>query len=291
MTGPTILIVLVSCFLHAGWNLLARGQRRETEFFWRMLFVTVLAGAIPALASELLSRSLNTKAWLCVLGSGTCCGVYYFAMARAYARSDFTVVYPIARSLPVLIVAVLDVLRGRLLTPLGWLGAVLVVCGCLLAPLHTFRDFRFRHYFNHAVGWMVLTAAGTVGYTFLDKIAAETVAPSSFTAARYGFFFFAVAFFIYGLLVKLSKTEDEGEGSAGWWAPTFGAMLNFGAYWLVLWAYQLTQRASYIVAFRQFSVTIGVVIAFAVFKEQGLAVRLTGAVLITAGLVVIGVWG
>jgi len=277
--------------MHAGWNLLARDQRRETEFIWRMLFVTALAGVIPTIVSELMSRSLSNTAWLCVLGSGSCCGVYYFALARAYGRSDFTIVYPVARSLPVLIVAVLDVLRGRLLTPLGWLGAALVVCGCLLAPLHSFREFRLRHYINSAVGWMVLTAVGTVGYTFLDKIASETVARSSSTAARYGYIFFAVAFFVYWLLVKLFKTEDKVEDSASWRTPILGAMFNFGAYWLVLWAYQLTQRASYIVAFRQFSVIIGVVIAFVVFKEKGLVVRLTGTLFITAGLVVIGVWG
>ena len=68
-------------------------------------------------------------------------------------------------------------------------------------------------------------------------------------------------------------------------------MSNFGAYWLVLWAYQLAQRAGYVVAFRQFSIVIGVALAFAVFREKGFAVRLTGALLITVGLVLIALRG
>lgn len=69
------------------------------------------------------------------------------------------------------------------------------------------------------------------------------------------------------------------------------AVLSFGAYWLILWAYQLSPQASYIVAFRQFSIVIGSLMAFLIYKEKGVGIRLTGAVLITTGLVLIGVWG
>ena len=70
-----------------------------------------------------------------------------------------------------------------------------------------------------------------------------------------------------------------------------GAALNFGSYWMVLWAYQLVRRASYIVTFRQFSIVLAVVVAFAVYKERGVAVRITAALLITAGLLLIGLFG
>ena len=68
-------------------------------------------------------------------------------------------------------------------------------------------------------------------------------------------------------------------------------MFGFGAYWLILWAYQLSPIASYVVAFRQFSIVIGAIFAFLVFKEQGAAVRLSGAVLIVMGLMLIAVLG
>ena len=67
--------------------------------------------------------------------------------------------------------------------------------------------------------------------------------------------------------------------------------MTFTAYWLILWTYQLTQRASYVVAFRQFSIVIGVVVAFLVYHEKGVAVRLTGTLLLTIGLVLIALWG
>ncbi|GAH62752.1 unnamed protein product, partial [marine sediment metagenome] len=73
--------------------------------------------------------------------------------------------------------------------------------------------------------------------------------------------------------------------------PLLAAVLNYGAYSLVLWAYQMTARAGYIVALRQFSIVIGVVLAFAIYKERGRGVRLTGSLVTTAGLVVIALWG
>jgi len=278
--------------MHAGWNLLARRGRQEAAFLGRMLAVAVLVGLVPAVLSEAITRSLSATAWLCVLGSGSFAGAYYFCLARGYRASDFTIVYPVARAVPVLLIAMGDVLRGRHPSPAGWLGMMLVVGGCLLVPLRSFRDVGVRHYVNRASLWILLTALGTVGYTLLDKIAAETVQQGGpATAARYGYVFHVVSLVAYSLLRKAFDRDNPGPASVGWKLPAVGALMGFGAYWLVLWAYQLAERASYIVAFRQFSIVIGVVVAFVAFKEHGKAVRLTGTALITAGLLVIGLWG
>jgi len=253
--------------------------------------VTVLVGFVPAVLSEMQARSLTPRAWACVVGSGCCCGAYYFFLARAYGSSDFTVVYPVARSLPVLFVGIGDVLRGRHLAPMGWLGILLVTCGCLLAPLHSFGDFAVRRYLNRASLWMLLTAMGTVGYTLLDKIASEVVQQGPATAARYGYVFFLISGVAYVVFLKVFKTGKQGSNSVGWKLPALAGCMNFGAYWLVLWAYQLSPHASYIVAFRQFSIVIGAVLAFAIYKEPGLVVRLVGTFLLTSGLVLIGLWG
>jgi len=241
--------------------------------------------------SELVTRSLTPTAWWCVGGSGICAGVYLFFLARAYEVADFTVVYPVARSLPVIFIAVADVLRGRLLTGWGWLGILLVAGGCVLVPLQSFWDFSLRKYFNRASLWMLFTALGTVGYTLLDKIAAEVVQQGPDTAARYGYFYFAISFFPYLGLMKFTKSETRPTDPKDWKLAILAAVFGFGAYWLILWAYQLSPFASYIVAFRQFSIVIGAVFAFLIYKEQGVAVRLSGAALITIGLVLIAIWG
>ena len=249
-----------------------------------------LVGFVPAVLSEMLTHSLTLEAWICVVGSGLSCGAYFLFLARAYGSSDFTVVYPVARSLPVLFVGIGDVLRGRHPTPIGWLGLLLVVCGGFLVPLRSFRDFAVHRYLNRTSLWMLLTAMCTVGYTLFDKAAAEVVQQGPATAARYGYMFFLISGAAYGVFLQMF-VEKQSLPSVGWRLPALAACLNFGAYWLVLWAYQLSQRASYVVALRQFSIIIGVLLAFAIYKELGLFVRLVGTFLLTSGLVLIVLGG
>jgi len=97
----------------------------------------------------------------------------------------------------------------------------------------------------------------------------------------------------YYLFLKAFKPKGQAQGTqkASWKLAAVAGFLGFAAYWLILWAYQLSPYASYIVAFRQFSIVIGVILAFWIYKEEGVGVRLTGAAMITTGLILIAGWG
>jgi drug/metabolite transporter (DMT)-like permease len=291
MSPFVITIVITSTFMHAGWNLIARYERSESQVYKKMLIFIGLVGFVPAVISEWLTRSMTPLAWVCVTGAGICAGFYLFFLAKAFESSDFTIVYPVARSLPVILIAVIDTLRGRYLTAYGWMGILLVAAGCALVPLTSFRDVSLGRYINRTSLWMLLTALGTVGYTFLDKVAAEVVQSGPATAARYGYFYFLISFFPYVLLLHFFGSAQSRNNSASWKISIPVAILGFSAYWLILWAYQLSPYAGYIYAFRQFSIVIGAVLAFIIYKEKGVAVRMTGALLITGGLVLIGLLG
>ena len=312
MTFFVLAIVLISAFLHAGWNLLARSQRSEAQFFDRMLIAVAVIGLVPAAFSEWQARSLGWRAWACAAGSGIFCAFYYLFLAKGYASSEFTLVYPVARAIPVILVGLGDAALGRPPTAWGWAGILLVGVGCFLVPLRSLRDFALARYLNRTSLWMLLAALGTVGYTLLDKAAAEIVPPGPATAARYGYAFYLASCIAYAALFRVSRAVARVERSMteqrnhsrclfsrqpftrdaiGWWRPIWAGGLNFGAYWLVLWAYQLSERASYLVAFRQFSIVIGVILAFCLYRERGWAIRLLATWLITIGLLVIGIGG
>jgi uncharacterized membrane protein len=291
MSAFVVLLISISCFMHAGWNLIARHQREEAAFFKRILVIILVIGFVPALISEVLTQSISQKAWLFLLGSGVCCGLYYYFLALAYESSDFSVAYPVARALPVILVGLADILRARYPTAIGWVGMLIVVVGCIMTPMDSLRRINIKQHLTKASIWMGLTALGTVGYTMFDKMAAETVARGPATAARYGYMFFAISGIVYCILLRLIRPHKLNTSRVKLWQAGLGALFNFGAYWLVLWAYQLTARASYIVAFRQFSIAIGVVLALIIYKEKNAVVRLTATGLIVAGLVIIGLWG
>ena len=291
MSGTAIVLVLISAFMHAGWNLLARARKSELAFFTRMLIMIAAVGFLPVLVSEIITRSLPLRAWFCLAGSGLCAGVYLYSLAMAYGLSDFTIVYPVARAMPVLLVGLTDVLRGRFLTGGGWMGLAFVAVGCFLTPLHSFREFSIRRYFHRSILWMILAALGTVGYSTFDKIASEVVLKGPGTAVRYGYVFFSFSTIVLLVLQCLGGRKSWKDTTIGWKLPIIGMVCFFGSYCLILWAYQLGRYAGYVVAFRQFSIIIGVATAVLVYKERGVVVRLVGVVLITLGLVIVGMLG
>ena len=291
MTPFVIILVLASTFMHAGWNLLSTYERSERIFYKRMLIAVIVIGLVPAVVTEIITRSITPLAWLCLVGSGICAAIYLYGLARGYEMTDFTVVYPLARALPVIFVAIADVLRGRYLTPLGWVGILFVSLGCLLVPLRSFTDIHLTNYFNRASVWVLVAAMGSVGYTLLDKYAAEVIQQGAGTAARYGYFYYLLTYPPYIFFLSIFRKGEEPKPTAGWKLAIIAGFLGFAAYWLILWAYQLIPNASYIVAFRQFSIVIGAIIAFRIYGEGGVAVRMTGATLITFGLILIAVWG
>lgn len=291
MTLNIIGLIFLSTFMHAGWNLLARYNHAERSFYQKMLAIATFVGFIPAVLSELKFPSMNAQAWICVSGSGIFAGLYLFFLARAYEDSDFTIVYPVARALPVLFVAFGDIVRGRTLTFLGWVGIFLVAAGCVIVPQKSLRDIRISNYYNRAGLWMFLAALGTVGYTILDKIGSESIPLGPISAAKYCYFYFAISYLPYLLLLRFFKPRKISNTTNEWVLAAIATMFGFSAYWLVIWAFQLSPYAGYIVAFRQFSIIIGAVIAFIIYKEGGIKVRLVGALSISLGLLLIGLWG
>ena len=293
-----LFLVLLSAVIHASWNIMARSSHSETRFIRQMLPFVAIVGFIPAVAGQALAHTMSERTWLYVAGSGLCCAVYFHALGKAYESADFTTVYPVSRSLPVLMVAVGDSLQGHKPTLPGWVGMALVVIGCMLAPLLSLRSFALSHYINRASLWMLLTAFGTVGYTLFDKRSSEILKPGPVSAAVYCYFFYFFTFIAYWLIDRLRTGPAQpalayfpvGKGAQAWMPAAAGSM-SAGAYFLVLWAMQLVAQASYIVAFRQASLIIAVLMAFALYREERHGLRLVAVLVITTGLVLIKLLG
>lgn len=287
---PAVLVIL-STFMHATWNILVKREECEQACIWRMQLFIVAVGLVPAVLAIVLLRCVTSTAALCLLGSGVSCGLYFVCLGKGYQKGDFTMVYPAARAIPVVLVGLGDALRGRPPSPMGWLGIALVASGCLIVPLTSFRDIRLRHYVRPSSIWIVLAAAGTVGYSLLDKIGSESVSRGAVPALVYCYLFFFSSTVFYVPLRGVLRGRSPRRMDVGWKTPALAGVFCFLAYWLVVCAYQMTTRASYVVAFRQFSIVIGVLIAIVVLKEPGKRVRLVGALVITGGLILLKVFG
>ena len=111
--------------------------------------------------------------WLLVLGSGFFEVLYFLGLFQAYRKSDISMAYPLARAMPVLMVAAVTMIfgLGRPPGPPALLGMAVVSIGCLLMPLKHLSEFRPRSYVNPALLFILLAAVGTTGYTVFDSLA------------------------------------------------------------------------------------------------------------------------
>lgn len=287
----SIGITLLSAVLHASWNLLAR-DRREIDYLFHSSFLVALVGLLPTIAAEVWGEAFPARVWMYLPISGACLAMYYLGLTRGYRSGDFTVVYPVARALPVLIIAVLDVVLGNSPSPLGWLGIIMVSGGVMISPLESFGGFTLQRYRNQTTLWILLAVAGITGYTFVDGLAASLVTPGVISAIRYFVLQTTFSVILYWLLLRaLHFPATLSRNSAAWRRPALIAALITTAYTLVLWAYQLSSEISYVVAVRQFSIVVGVVTAAYIFKEAAPKLRISAAIIIMVGISLIAMAG
>jgi len=300
-----VSLVLLSTLLHASWNILAKRGSATPELFSRVLSAVAIPGLVIGLLTEWRSTALMPHIWPLVLGAGACQAGYFLGLTLGYRAGDLSLVYPLVRALPVLLIGFFDVARGQPPGGAGWTGLVLVLGGCLLVALPVARR---RHgtpiaplpqvaggWPGAAIGWASLAALGTVGYTVFDKLAADvitaTVDLGAGGAFRYGLWEFTICAACYlPLMAAVNRgsarpeTATRRSRNAGIVQGVIIAALMYLTYALVLWAYQLSWQTSYVVALRQFSIVLGVVVGALLLREAAPLTRVAGAVVIVGGV-------
>jgi len=286
MTPFVLSLVFASAIAHTGWNLMASSQRAGgAGFYRRMLSVTSLVMLIPAGLGIYFSGLASPVVMGMAVVSGIFCGFYYLFLGQAYRNLDFSVAYPITRALPILILAFGDTFRGRMPSTTAWIGMILASAGVILTPMHRLGDLGQLFARRKMLGWTLLTALAIVGYTLVDKIASEAVPAGLGGAVQYGYILYLTAFVVVSLTPRLGGGIPD--APCRWRTCITASVFDFGGYLLVLWAYQLVRQASYVFAFRQVSLVMGVAMAFLLGRERLPAVRIAGVAMVTTGIMLV----
>lgn len=205
-----------------------------------------------------------------------------------YRHGNFSIVYPLAYALPILFLAFFDLGRSRFLSLEGWLGIILILIGCILAPIQSLATIKLSDYWNSSTIWIVVIMFAIAACNITDKLAVEMLTPSSATSARYALFqtIFTLPF-LWIVLKLIGEPLRASPGIAAWKWPALFSLFVFTSYWLLLWAFQLAPYLSYLSALRQFSLVIGVILSALVLKEDVPKMRILAAVIIVLGIICI----
>jgi uncharacterized membrane protein len=298
MSSIAIFLVLLSAFMHAGWNLLSKRVSPSAGFF----LLTTLPGLLVLVPVAILNRDLlngmSQAVWILLIVAGFFQAVYFSGLAGAYRSGDMSIAYPLARAVPVLLVMLISLLRGRgeQLTPLGLVGMLLVVIGCIILPLVRLRSFHPQRYINPATGFALVAALGTTGYSITDDAALRMLrqAPEMPSVLQVTLLYIlleilttAIWLLVFILLRKESRASLRDTVRQKAPRAFLAGLVITTTYLLVLISLAFVRDVSYVVAFRQVSILVGTLLGVLVLKEASHPPKFIGVGLIFCGLVLV----
>jgi drug/metabolite transporter (DMT)-like permease len=238
-----------------------------------------------------------------VLATGVAQAVYFFGLAGAYRRGDMSLAYPLARALPVLLVAAISLAlgRGAGIGFLGLAGMILIAAGCIMLPHPNFREIRLREYADIVVLMALIAAVGTTGYTLIDDQALRqlrAMPDSRLSNIEVTLLFIALqtisTALMLGIAALLVRPERRQlpvvlrDPSIVMFGLVTGVVI-MATYGLVLTSMAYVSNVSYVAAFRQLSIPIGAMLGIALQHEPRHLPKLIGIGVVSVGLVIVAV--
>ncbi len=300
MSLTAIVLLTISAVTHAGWNLLSKRNNSSPSFF----LVANVVGFVALFPFLVFHRNelaqFPAEVWALLFITGFFLALNYWALASAYKSGDMSIVYPLARSSPIIVVSIVTLVLGQTdqVSTQCMLGIPLVVGGCFLIPMRRFADVRFKNYINTACMLAFVAALGTAGYSMVDDEAlkvlrnifngnADTV---SITLIYAGLQALSVSLWL-AVLVGFRPVERVNFQQVlltGKKAAIIAGIGIFGTYALVLISMAFVTNVSYVVAFRQLSIPIGTCFGIIILGESPNRPKILGVCIIFVGLMLVG---
>jgi drug/metabolite transporter (DMT)-like permease len=277
VAGPVLGALLVAAILHASWNAIAKLVPDQRVAAGLLGAAGVLPGAVGAAVLPAPDRA----AWPILAGSSIISAGYLLLLVHAYRYGEFGQVYPLARGLPPLLIALFSLaVLGERLTAGQFVGVVVV---SLALTALVFADGRPRA--TAGLGLAVATGAVLAVSAVVDGVGVRVSGhPLSY------------AMWLFLLQGPLAVAACRVMFGAGYWRAmarsarlgTVGGLLAMVAYSTVLWA-QSQAPLALVSALRETSLLFAGVIGALVFGERFSGTRLVATGAAVAGIVLVQV--
>jgi len=192
------LLALLSALAHAAFGALQKGRHdpwlsRGAIDLWLAIFSLPIALLVVPLPEP--------RVFVILIGAALIHFVYKLAVALAYDRAAYTVVYPVIRGTgPLLTVAAAVVIFGEAFTPLQWLGVACLSGGILLLALRNLSEERIDpRALKLGLAWAVFAGATVAIYTTYDAWGIRQ-SPDPFTFLVWFFLLTALDFPLLALI-------------------------------------------------------------------------------------------
>ena len=272
-----LAMTLTAAFLHAGWNAMVKstGERRI------MLGLISLGHTVLGLVLISLYGHPVEASWPFIAASTLIHWLYYAFLLTSYRLGDLSQVYPVARGIAPVLVAIGGwIFAGEALNPGAWGGILFVSFGISLLAANAYRHRA------SPVAILAALATGTTiaAYSVVDGLGARL---SENPLGYIGWLFlFEGLFAVYVFFIE--RTKIPALGVRVYWLGLFGGLASSAAYGMVIFAKTLAPLGA-ISAVRESSVIVAALIGVFLFGERPWELRLVSAMIVVAGILLL-VW-
>ncbi len=299
MSGLLIIMIFISSLLHVIWNMLGKKGTPSAAFFLGTAATAVIV-FLPVYTAFYPISVVPGRLWPFLIASGFFQTVYYIGLGTGYRSGELSYVYPLVRALPVLLIPLISMIFriGVVYSVINGVGMVLVFSGCVLLPIEKGKMKRnLSKYLSGGFLYAILAAAGTTGYTLVDSTGVRQLAefsPSIHSKAAPSIFYlsyemlFAFVFLLlYVFLVRHEKGYFLDIMKNNKLSTFASGIIILLAYGIILVAYTMFESVSYIAAFRQMSIPLGVISGIVLLKERQNYGKIVGSLIIFTGLILV----
>jgi len=271
-------LVIFSSFIHAFWNFISKKVSGNLPITLLGLWMANLT-LLPFSLFIIYEQGFDMRGLKFVLITAAAHVLYYLFLNMSYKHGDISSVYPISRGTGIAGTAVTAyLLLGEKFSAFGTAGIIFIFLGILSISL------RKKLLKADLLGIIFALALGAtiVIYSINDKQGVSYINAIVYLNFKDLAALSVMSPFIFRKgLPQIKEILKENWKSCA--VIGYGAI---GSYLLILYAFTMA-NVGYISALREFSIVIASILGFLLLKEKVTVGKITGIILVTAGLVCI----
>lgn len=284
MSILALLLLLTAAILHTTWNLLLKNSDDKYIAIWWMVF----NGGVISLIALFFTGLPPREAWTFIFFSVLVEAAYFITLSYAYQDNDFSLVYPIARgAAPAFLAAWSVIFLHETLTGGGLIGLFMIVIGLVVIGFSNLLEAKTAKLHIRGLAVAVFIALLISIYTVIDGAAVKQVPPVPYVLT---IFCLAPIPMIPFIFKKYGWDRLKQPWQTQGLSLLLPGVLGITTYLLVTFAYRIAPL-SYSGAVREVSVVMGAFAGWHFFGEKMGSVRLIGAFIIFAGILMVAIFG
>jgi drug/metabolite transporter (DMT)-like permease len=281
-----VLIIILSAFIHALWNFFAKQSKDKLTFLWLAKIFQALI-YLPVIIILIRQSRIPAYGWYTIIGSGITHIFYWFFLAKAYSNEDLSLVYPISRSAPALVLIFAVIFLKERVSWAGIIGIGIVLIGVYIISTNSFHSGKIvkplHKFSNKGIIFSLLTLLTVTVYSLIDKIGSKYVNP-----IIYVYLFDLISFVGLSPVILLGRerTNIKIEWHNNHSRIILTSIMVILSYSLAIFVMR-TSPVSYVVSIREVGIVFGVLLGSLILKEKYGKVRLIASIIMLIGVLLI----